>query len=684
MPRAAANSTTPDAKPNTRSPSRTGAKREATPAPPPSWDAAGVSDALLAFLERLEARLEGRSSDGGLHNPLDDGQSRFSVLAQTFALTAFERAVLMLGLIAEAHPLRLRRLAAAFHDAPDVAESGAVTRHLALSWFDGDPRALTDDAPLLRWQLMQRREGRDGHSLAALTLDPSILAFIFGDDRLNPRLARYLGSGVDRVLLSDTQRERALEALGHLQQDPRAIVQLHGRDARGQAEVAHALLPHLGRPMLHLNFAAFLEDDAPVSRDLTLWARETQLHGLSVILEARLGDLDVNPERWPTAKLEKLLASVVAQLQGPLVLLVEEPLVLPGQRPVLAVEVQKPTRPEQRQLWVQALGLTTDGAPELAQLTDQFDLNASAIGSLAQGVKHGQSGAVDGAKLEAAWEACRLAGRQKVGRLAERLAGNVTWDDLILPPGDLALIQQVVEQVRHRAQVYEAWGMGRNARGLGISALFSGPSGTGKTLAAEVIASALKLDLYRIDLSSMVSKYIGETEKNLKKIFDAADDGGVILLFDEADSLFGKRGDVKDAHDRYANIQVNYLLQRMESYSGLAVLTTNLESSMDVAFMRRIRFVLNFRPPEAPERKRIWLRAFPPQMDLSGVDFDQLAQVKLAGGNIRSVALTAAFMAAARGERLSMEMLQGAITAEWRKLGRLTLNDRSFDGWGRA
>jgi SpoVK/Ycf46/Vps4 family AAA+-type ATPase len=190
-------------------------------------------------------------------------------------------------------------------------------------------------------------------------------------------------------------------------------------------------------------------------------------------------------------------------------------------------------------------------------------------------------------------------------------------------------------------------------RGLGISALFAGESGTGKTLAAEVLAKVLDLDLYRIDLSSVVSKYIGETEKNLRRLFDTAEDSGVVLLFDEADALFGKRSEVKDSHDRYANIEINYLLQRLEAYNGLAILATNLKGALDQAFMRRLRFIVNFQFPAAAERLKIWQKAFPTGIPLEeGLDFQRLAQLNVTGGNISSIAINAAFLAAGAPVRL--------------------------------
>src|SRR5438128_8734283 len=204
-------------------------------------------------------------------------------------------------------------------------------------------------------------------------------------------------------------------------------------------------------------------------------------------------------------------------------------------------------------------------------------------------------------------------------------------------------------------------------RGLGISALFAGDSGTGKTMAAEVIANELRLNLYRIDLSAVVSKYIGETEKNLRRLFDAAEDGGAILFFDEADALFGKRSEIKDSHDRYANIEVNYLLQRMESYRGLAVLATNMKSALDPAFLRRIRFVINFPFPDAEQRAAIWQRIFPPHTPTEGLDIGKLARLNVAGGNIRNIALNAAFLAAHAGEPVRMTYILRSTRSEYGK-----------------
>jgi SpoVK/Ycf46/Vps4 family AAA+-type ATPase len=233
------------------------------------------------------------------------------------------------------------------------------------------------------------------------------------------------------------------------------------------------------------------------------------------------------------------------------------------------------------------------------------------------------------------------------------------------------MLREIAGQAGQRRAVYDGYGFGaRMNRGTGISVLFAGESGTGKTMAAEALANELDLMLYKIDLSAVVSKYIGETEKNLRRLFDAAEGGGAVLFFDEADALFGKRSEVRDSHDRYANIEVSYLLQRMESFNGLAVLASNRKDSLDPAFLRRLRFVVNFPFPAQAERLSIWQGAFPAQAPVGGLDLDRLARLNLTGGSIHSVALNAAFLAANDGGRVTMPLVLAAARSEFRKLER--------------
>jgi ATPase family associated with various cellular activities (AAA)/Winged helix domain, variant len=258
--------------------------------------------------------------------------------------------------------------------------------------------------------------------------------------------------------------------------------------------------------------------------------------------------------------------------------------------------------------------------------------------------------------------------RPKLESLADRIEPVASWDDLVLPAGELGALREIAMQLRHRDRVYEGWGFAaKSARGLGIGALFEGPSGTGKTMAAEVLAGELGLDLYRIDLSQVVSKWIGETEKNLRRVFEAAESAEAILLFDEADALFGKRSQVKDSRDRYANIEVSYLLQRMEQYRGLAILTSNARDALDRAFLRRLRFIVKFPFPAVAQREQIWRRVFPDAMPADRIEPALLAQLNMAGGGIRNIAMAAAFLAADADEPVGMTHLRRAATREYAK-----------------
>jgi len=262
----------------------------------------------------------------------------------------------------------------------------------------------------------------------------------------------------------------------------------------------------------------------------------------------------------------------------------------------------------------------------------------------------------------------------KLKRFAQRINAKARWDDLVLPAEQVGLLNEITDRVTCRDRVYGDWGFREKTdRKLGFSVLFAGASGTGKTMAAEVIANALKLDLYRVDLSAVVSKYIGETEKNLRRVFNAAEDSDDILLFDEADSLFGKRSGVRDAHDRYANIEVSYLLQRIESYSGLAILATNLKTSLDAAFVRRLRFVVDFPFPDAAHRERIWQSVFPPRTPVDkDVNYHRLAELELTGGSIQKVALDAAFAAARQSIPVTMALILSSSRIELKWLERIT------------
>jgi SpoVK/Ycf46/Vps4 family AAA+-type ATPase len=335
------------------------------------------------------------------------------------------------------------------------------------------------------------------------------------------------------------------------------------------------------------------------------------------------------------------------------------------------LSVSHPTGPEQLALWRESLGdLDLDDAA-VAATANQFSFSAPAIRAIANQLRVHAAAKPDEDLSAGLWTFCRRRLLSALDGLAQRIDANLTWDDLVLPEPQKETLRSIAAQLRQRATVYDQWGFAaKSQRGLGLGALFYGPSGVGKTMAAEVLASELQLDLYHIDLSRVVSKYIGETEKNLGRVFDAAEENGAILLFDEADSLFGARSEVKDSHDRYANIEVSYLLQRMEAYRGLAILTTNMRAALDPAFLRRLRFTVAFPFPDAEQRAEIWRHVFPKDAPTKGLQPERLAELRIPGGNIRNIALNAAFLAADAGEPVQMSHLLAAARTEYAKMDR--------------
>jgi SpoVK/Ycf46/Vps4 family AAA+-type ATPase len=278
---------------------------------------------------------------------------------------------------------------------------------------------------------------------------------------------------------------------------------------------------------------------------------------------------------------------------------------------------------------------------------------------------------------DSVWNFCRQHSRIYLNDPSQRFAPKLGWKDIVLSEHQKEVLESMVSQVKQRYQVYREWGFAKKeSRGLGIISLFYGPSGTGKTMAAEVIAQALELDVYQVNISKIVSKYIGETQKNLEEILSAAEKGSVVLLFDEADALFGKRGQVKEGRDRYFNMEINYLLYRIENYRGLSILTTNLKSNIDSAFHRRFHYILEFSYPTQEQRLQLWKSYFPNEAPRDFIDFEQLARITLTGANIRNIVLNAAFQASAAGAPINMSHVKRAIKAEYLKIEKpLTENE---------
>jgi AAA+ superfamily predicted ATPase len=624
---------------------------------------------LIGAIGRLRQRLEGRLADPSALSTIadcvdaDTGDITPALvhLSRAFELSSFERELLLL-----VAGLELDQGLRAAVMALNGGASSRATFGLALATLVAPHwQALSPLAGLRRWHMIDP-EGGPHLTQAALGIDERILHFITGvpaSDAELSEVATVVGPGRD-IDEEDAplagRIARALTAPDH----PGTIAVLHDqdRDPAMRRDMALAVLAQLSRPALwlesrdlptdpcslerlalHLDREAALTSCVPVV-SLDGVGSETAAHGLAARLQASL--LWLGPPR-----------SQLSALAQP--------------RRVLRFDLPPPgasrTQAVLQRHWQRlAPAAKRDDAAmhaELARASRQFHLGRAAIDGIVEELQ--------ASPVEAIWTMARAAARGGLDAIAQRIDSRVTFDDLVLPAGQTAMLRDIARHLRQRDRVYEDWGFGaKHQLGQGLVALFAGESGTGKTLAAEAVANDVALDLYRIDLATVVSKYIGETEKNLKRLFDVAEASGAVLLFDEADALFGKRSEVKDSHDRYANIEIAYLLQRIEAYRGLAILTTNMKGALDQAFLRRIRFIVSFPFPDAMAREQIWRRQFPAGAPVGEIDFAQLARLTLSGGNIRSIAVNAAFKAADAGKCIDQTMLVTAAREEFAKLER--------------
>lgn len=633
-----------------------------------NWTQANQRYLTLA-LDTVRAALEGRAAGGppsedrtGAPLPAEDdahGVTRptepppaLETLCKVFGLSPFERAILLMCAGMELDS----KFASVCSKADGDRRRDYPTFSLALGALpDAHWSALTPDAPLRRWRLIELQSGFDV-TQSRLRIDERVLHFLTGVSHLDERLVGIVEPIPGPTELVNSHRAVA-ERIGTALRNPAdaalPVIQLCGTDAGAKRTVAAAACAAIGLNLHALGADVLPNDVRELESLIRLWEREAALAATALLVECD--------------ELENLLAPVrfVERVGGVLFVASRERMRL-RHRAAVSFDVAKPTAEEQHALWK-----STGANGQVEALVTQFDLGAAEI----------RVAAAQSKSPEELWIACRSQARPRLDNLAQRIDTRATWSDIVLPASQRTMLHEIAAHVRQRAKVYDVWGFARKcARGLGISALFSGASGTGKTLAAEVLASDLRLDLYRIDLSQVVSKYIGETEKNLRRVFDAAEEGGAILLFDEADALFGKRSEVKDSHDRYANIEVSYLLQRMEAYRGLAILTTNRKDALDPAFLRRIRFIVHFPFPGVAERIEIWRRIFPAQTPVDGLEVAKLAKLHVAGGNIRNIALNAAFLAADVNEPVRMNHMLCAARAEYAKIEK-PLTETEIGGW---
>jgi hypothetical protein len=625
-------------------------------------------------LSRSEDIADADRADLGSESP-----PALEALAAAFDLSPFERDLVLLCAGIELDSTVAPLCAAAQGDASRTYP----TFSLALAALpDAHWSALSPEGPLRRWRLIEVGAG-PALTLAPLRIDERVLHYLAGVPHLDERLAGMVdlvepGMATDLAPSHAAVAERVVAAWSAARgRRGMPVIQLSGPDPADCRAVAAAAAAAVG-----LRLAVVPADLVPaVAAELDalvrLWEREAALGGSVLLVE--WDSLGPDPAADPARA--RSVGRLIDRLHG-LVIVTDRERRRIAHRPAVSFDVARPTSAEQRAAWHAALGPSADADPAgVDAIAAQFSLGLPAIRSAAAEAVARCTAAREPGVGRTAWDVCRALCRTRLEDLAQRIEPTAGWDDLVLPPPQADALRRIALHVRHRATVYDTWGFAtRSTRGLGISALFAGASGTGKTMAAEVLANELRLDLYRIDLSCVVSKYIGETEKNLRRVFDAAEDGGAILLFDEADALFGKRSEIKDSHDRYANIEVSYLLQRMEAYRGLAILTTNLKGALDSAFLRRIRFVVQFPFPDAAQRAEIWRRIFPASTPTEGLDVAKLAQLNVAGGNIRNMALNAAFLAAHVGEPVRMSHLREAARIEYSKLER-PLTEAEIGGW---
>src|SRR5271166_3586626 len=574
------------------------------------------------------------------------------LLGDRLGLSRLERLVLMLAAATELDP----GIAARCAEANGNPLAAYPTLALALALLPGATwDVVSPQRPLRYWRLIELDEPRAGALTATqIRIDERIASFLKGLNVMDERLA---------PLVRPVTHERAVAEIvvalteeGSGGQPP--VVELVGTDPAVRRGLAASAAQRVGRELYEVTPERVPSSSRELSDLIRLWERETLL--LPVLLYADTAEVP----REEAARIDTLSD----QVRGHVLLGCREPRPLRSRR-LRVVDTPRPTGEEQEALWRELLD---DDTATAARLAAQFDLSQLVLADVAGQVAHSGTGA------RGLWAACRAQTRPRLDTLARRVEPVARWDDLVLPEAELTLLRHLVDQVRGRATVLRSWGLAdRVTRGSAVTALFAGGSGTGKTLAAEVIARELELDMYRIDLAGVVSKYIGETEQNLRRVFDAAEEGGALLVFDEADALFGKRSEVKDSHDRYANIEVSYLLARMEDYRGVAILATNLRHALDDAFLRRLRFVVTFPFPGPAERARLWARAFPAQAPVGELDIERLSRLAASGGMIRNIALNAAFCAAGRGTEVTMELVLEMARIEFRKLER-HVNEADF------
>lgn len=609
-------------------------------------------------------------------------------LQSVYGLTDLDVDVILIGLAPEID-LRYERLYAYLQDDVTRRRPGIDLALNLLCASAGEKlqqrERFAPDAPLLRHQLIEvfAEPNHQNSPLLArfFRLDEQIVRFLLLDDGMDSRLAHFCSmvrpAENQNDLLLPEEMCRQLQALAANHSPSSIRLSFEGPTDCGQKEAAALLASALRMRILTVDVSQPGVTAQHADNLLKLAAREARLR--SAILHVKGIDSPADPS---TEKSLDALWQALSSPAIPFVIESEFAWVSASCKPlgVISLHFRTPAIAQREYRWRQCLEQhNTEANDELiALLAQRYRLNFAQIQDAAKSGATAQRGMANIAGKQALLgnqlaSSAKAQTRHLLANLALHIQTKRNWQDLVVPEDADTQLREICAQFTHRQKVLDDWGFGQKlSYGKGINALFAGPSGTGKTMAAEIVANELGLDLYKIDLAGVVSKYIGETEKNLDKIFTAAEHANAILFFDEADALFGKRTDVSDAHDRYANIEVSYLLQKMEQYEGITILATNLRDNMDEAFIRRLAFSIFFPFPDETHRKRIWANVWPVETRLSDdIQFDLLAtQFKLSGGNIKNIALASAFLGATEGVQVNMQHVLHATSREYQKLGR--------------
>jgi SpoVK/Ycf46/Vps4 family AAA+-type ATPase len=622
-------------------------------------------------------------------------------LQRKFALSAFDLDAILIALAPEVD-LRYERLYAYLQDdvtrrRPSVDLVLNLLCASAEAKFHARSRFLRD-APLVRHQLvhlpLEGGPGWPGLLARPVYLDESLVRQLLGhayvDARLEP-FARLTRPEVELAATALPPRLRAAFATLLADRDRRPVrVYLRGPEGVGQECIAEAIATGLGVPLLSADLRDLPVSPAEFRTAASLLCREALLRGAVLFLD-RLDALRVEDRapHWRALSEDLARLSIDVVLAGTSAWTGLEPGASASAVDVATVRLEAPEFSVRRTAWHEHMPAGSLSETALDALAARFRLAprqiaAAAASARAQtALRSLETGTPAVVELDEVFDAARSQSTHNLGTLARKMEPHYAWEDIVLPADQLQQLREICNQVTHRELVFGRWGFDRKlSLGKGLNVLFSGPPGTGKTMAAEVVAKELRLDLFKIDLSQVVSKYIGETEKNLNRIFSEARTTNAILFFDEADALFGKRSEVRDAHDRYANIEIAYLLQKMEEYDGVSILATNLRQNLDVAFCRRLNFTVDFPFPDEHSRLLIWQSMWPSATPLdAGLDLDFVArQFKLSGGSIKNVAIAAAFLAADQGSAVMTAHVLRATRREFQKMGR-TVSTAEFGGY---